>query len=71
MNIDEFRRLKVGDKVYLHFSNSYNIAIVVAKEGKHLLVEGHAVKGGKLTRRAKYQSVDTQHTGRMKLGMTE
>lgn len=60
MNIDEFRRLKIGDEVYLHFSNAYRPAIVVAKEDKHLLAEGAAVNGGKLARRAKYQSVDTR-----------
>lgn len=71
MNTKEFRRMKVGDEVYTHFSNAYRVAVVTAIEDKHLYVEGRAVNGGKLTRRAKYGSVDTRATGRRKLGMAE
>lgn len=71
MDIQDFRRLKVGDEVYTHFSRAYRVATVTALEDKHIHVEGWAVNGGKLTRRAKYSSVDTRETGRKRLGMAE
>jgi hypothetical protein len=69
MDIQEFRRLQIGDEVYTHFSNAYRAAVVTALEAKHICVEGKAVSGGKLIRRAKYSSVDTREVGRHKLGM--
>ena len=71
MNIQEFRHLKVGDEVYTHFGNTYRAAVVTALEQKHIRIEAQAVKGGKLKRWAKYQSVDTRETGRLKLGIAE
>ena len=69
MTLTEMMALHVGDEVYTHFSHAYRRAVVVVIEAKHLHVEGQAVKGGKLRRRAKYQSVDTAETGRARLGM--
>ena len=69
MKVEKFRRLQVGDEVYTHFSNAYRRAVVIGLEAEHVCVEGDAVKGGKLTRRASYRSVDTRAVGRKRLGM--
>ena len=69
MTAKELMGLHVGDEVYTHFSNAYRRAVVIRIEGKHLHVEGDSVNGGKLRRRAAYQSVDTREAGRVRLGM--
>ena len=69
MTAKELMRLHVGDEVYTCFSNVYRRAVVIRIEGKHLHVEGDSVKGGKMWRRARYQSVDPQEAGRARLGM--
>ncbi|TJY57427.1 hypothetical protein E4T66_18645 [Sinimarinibacterium sp. CAU 1509] len=71
MNAREFRRLRLGDEVYVHFSNAYRAATVIALEQRHIRVEGKATKGGVLTRRATYQSVDTRAVGRKRLGIQD
>lgn len=68
MNFQEFRRLKHGDEVYAHFGNAYRCAVVTGLFDRHLRIEADAVKGGKLTRTAKYESVDTRDTGRLRQG---
>ena len=62
MTFQEFRRLRLGDEVYSHYGNGYRCAVVTGLFDRHLRVEADAVKGGKLTRIAKYQSVDTRDT---------
>jgi len=68
MTFQEFRRLRLGDEVYSHFGNAYRCAVVTELFDRHLRVEADAVKGGKLTRIAKYKSVDTRDTGRLRQG---
>ena len=68
MNMMEFRRLKIGDVVYSHFSNSYREATIIEITEKHAELQAHAVRGGMLSRRARYVSIDTQEVGMRKTG---
>lgn len=52
--------------VYTHFGNAYREAVVTAIEGRYLHLEGKAVKGGKLTRKGLFRSVETRELGMQK-----
>ena len=58
MTKDQFTKLRVGDVVWAHFSNSYRLAMVTEKEENHATIEAEAAQGGgKITRRARYNSL--------------
>ena len=58
MTKSEFDRLRVGDKVWTHMSNSYRQVTIAVKKPKHALVRTRAAKGDRLIERwATYYSL--------------